>query len=398
MDQLFQILFSLGGFQGTLLAAFLFSIKVNKISNRLLGLLTLFWGIFLFSFAFQSEGMYLRFPHLLKTFYHLLFAFSPLLYLQIKYLLGNYKKFNFSDLIHFLPLAISILLHMHFYLLSGEEKIFMIRNKTPYYEILQIIGDEVIAIQGIIYSILALRLLASYKKNIIYYQSNIDKRIIKITSFGVSLVLISWVIGIVGIHLDYLQIDTGIYLFIAAYLVLVLVIYVISYSAIWSPEIYKLDTNQIKPHSPKNQLHVQGNSDTIVNKQNFSDDHLHAGSDHMDEEDSILNDKLISCMEAEKPYLNPEISLSELADKIGVTRNQLSGIINQNHQVNFYEFINHYRILEVKRLMADPANKNLKLISLAYDAGFNSKASFNRIFKQMTEMTPSQYYSLQQVN
>ena len=64
--------------------------------------------------------------------------------------------------------------------------------------------------------------------------------------------------------------------------------------------------------------------------------------------------------------------------------------------MNFYEFINQYRIDEVKRLMDDPANKHLKLISLAYDAGFNSKASFNRIFKQMTEMTPSQYYSLQE--
>ena len=98
-------------------------------------------------------------------------------------------------------------------------------------------------------------------------------------------------------------------------------------------------------------------------------------------------------MENEKPYLNPELSLSELANSLNISRNQLSGIINQLHKINFYEFINQYRIKEVKQLMEDPSNKHLKLISLAYDAGFNSKSSFNRIFKQITNMTPSKFIS-----
>jgi len=90
------------------------------------------------------------------------------------------------------------------------------------------------------------------------------------------------------------------------------------------------------------------------------------------------------------------LSLQELADNLEVKRHQLSSIINQKHNKNFYEFINQYRIEEVKAMMTNPKNKHLKLISLAYDAGFNSKASFNRIFKQMTNMTPSQFISTQQ--
>jgi AraC-like DNA-binding protein len=106
-----------------------------------------------------------------------------------------------------------------------------------------------------------------------------------------------------------------------------------------------------------------------------------------------VNKKLIEYMEKEMPFLDPDLTLPELAKSLDVSRNLLSNVINQKHGLNFYQFVNQYRVEEVKKLMADPANSNLKLISLAYDAGFNSKASFNRIFKQMTKMTPSEYYS-----
>jgi AraC-like DNA-binding protein len=100
-------------------------------------------------------------------------------------------------------------------------------------------------------------------------------------------------------------------------------------------------------------------------------------------------------MENDKPYLKFNLNLAELAEMVNLTRNQLSFVINQKHRMNFNEYINSYRIEEVKRLMVDPANQHLKLMSLAYDAGFNSKASFNRIFKKLTDMTPSQYFTME---
>ena len=59
--------------------------------------------------------------------------------------------------------------------------------------------------------------------------------------------------------------------------------------------------------------------------------------------------------------------------------------------MNFYEFVNSYPVDEIKKLLNDPEKKHFKMISLAYDTGFNSKASFNRIFKQLTNQTPSEY-------
>jgi len=396
MNEILQIILYLGSIQGLLLSVFLFSIQTNKISNRLLALLTLSWGIVLLTFALMGEGLYERFPHLLMLIDQLLFLFFPLLYLQVKYLLARHTKFHLPDLLHFLPFLISILFNMKFFLLSGEEKLFIIHNSTEYFNILEIVSNEVIAFQGVIYSILASRLIKAYQKKIREYESTVDKSIIKVLYIGISLILFSWIIGIIGLHLDYLNIDTGINYFAYTYLVLVIVIYVISYSVVKSPEIFKLDINTIRNNSLVNK-------NLILKPKKSKQDSTDKIDDKNSEDQSIqdpllitINEQLIQYMENEKPFLNPELNLPELANSLNISRNQLSGIINQLHKKNFYEFINQYRINEVKRLMEDPANKHLKLISLAYDAGFNSKASFNRIFKQMTNMTPSQFNSTQQ--
>jgi hypothetical protein len=146
MNQAIQIVLYLGAIQGFLLSIFLFSINSNKISNRLLGLLTIFWGVIIGSFALQSEGLYDRFPHLLKVFSQLLLLIFPLLYLQVKYLVSDHKKFNLTDLFHFLPWFVVILLNSGFYLSSGEEKLILVKNGTAYYKYLEIFVAELIAV------------------------------------------------------------------------------------------------------------------------------------------------------------------------------------------------------------------------------------------------------------
>ncbi|MCD4730821.1 MAG: helix-turn-helix domain-containing protein [Bacteroidales bacterium] len=393
MNDILQIILYLGSIQGLLLSVLLFSILTNKISNRLLALLTLSWGSVLRTFALIEEGLYARFPHLLMLIDQLLFLFFPLLYLQVKYLLTRHTKFHLPDLLHFLPFLISILFNIEFFLLSGEEKLYIVHNSTEYFNILEIVSNEVIAFQGVIYSILAIRLIKSYQKKIREYESTVDKSIIKVLYIGISLNLFSWIIGIIGIHLDFLNIDLGINFFAYTYLVLVIVIYGISYSVVKSPEIFKLDINTIRNNSVINKNLILKPKKS---KQDSTDKNDFKNSEDQSIQDPLLitiNEQLIKYMKNEKPYLNPELSLSELANSLNISRNQLSGIINQLHKINFYEFVNQYRIKEVKQLMEDPSNKHLKLISLAYDAGFNSKASFNRIFKQITNMTPSKFIS-----
>ena len=378
-----EMLFYAGAIQGALLSVFLFSIKANRISNRLLGLLTFLWALLLLQFPLQAHGLYIDHPHLLKTISSLLFALFPLLYLHVKYLLADYKKFSTKDLWHFLPFIINILLFSDFYLMSGPEKLDLLRNRTPYYTAIQIIGDEAVALQGITYSILILIILSKYRHEIKNFQSNIDKAVLKSLTVGTVLIFISWIIGSIAVNLELLDLFENIDFFVFVYLILVLVIYFISYVAITSPEVFKLEHRTLSIDF-FTALEIVG-KDPHVNTEDEKLDDINA---NLKEE----NNSLIQFMEREKPYLNSDLGLQELADKSGILRYHLSAIIKQEHKMNFYEFINSYRVEEVKRLMVEPANRNLKLISLAYDAGFNSKASFNRIFKQITGMTPSEFF------
>ncbi|OJJ14113.1 hypothetical protein BKI52_44105 [marine bacterium AO1-C] len=98
-------------------------------------------------------------------------------------------------------------------------------------------------------------------------------------------------------------------------------------------------------------------------------------------------------MDKHKPYLNTDLSLTELARQLKLNRNQLSHLINVNTNENFYTFVNTYRVEEVKQLLASPQHQHYTILTLAYEAGFSSKSSFNRIFKNITGSTPSEYQS-----
>lgn len=92
-------------------------------------------------------------------------------------------------------------------------------------------------------------------------------------------------------------------------------------------------------------------------------------------------------------YLDPELSLTLLAEKLGLTTHELSRIINTALKKSFNDFINEYRVAEVKRRMQDPAYDGMTLLGIAYDSGFNSKSTFNLVFKKITAKTPAEYKS-----
>jgi len=387
MHQIIQFLFFLGAVQGFLLTAFLFSIKSNKLSNIFLGLLTFSWGLILLDFPIQEYGIFIKHPHLLKIIPNLLLIVSPLLYLYIKYLLSEIKRVRSIDLVHAIPYVVYTLFLIPFYIKSGPEKLELASNKDLYLSILDIIASEIISIQGLLYSFLAFKRLRKYDTIIEDYQSTVYKTPIKVLKIGTILVFLAWVLGGISIHLEYIELHPNINLFRYVYLILVLVIYIISYMSLKTPEIFKLQEGKfgipalIKFTDGKNSLDDDNDED---------DDKVADGN--QDKETDFLLEKLEVYMIEEKPYLNPELSLQELASRLEMGRNQLSALINQNHQMNFFEFVNLYRVNEVKALMELPENQKLKLISIAYDAGFNSKSSFNRIFKNQTQMTPSEYF------
>lgn len=96
-------------------------------------------------------------------------------------------------------------------------------------------------------------------------------------------------------------------------------------------------------------------------------------------------------MQHEKPYLDPELNFGILANQLKIHSHQLSKLINTHFNQNFFEFVNSYRVEEFKKQATNPKNKHISILGLALDSGFNSKASFNRIFKNSTGITPSEF-------
>ena len=104
-----------------------------------------------------------------------------------------------------------------------------------------------------------------------------------------------------------------------------------------------------------------------------------------------LFQKLKLHMSENKPYLEEDLSLNILASQLNITTNQLSQVINQSSSSNFFNFINNYRVETAKEKLKDPAFAHYSILAIGFDSGFKSKSSFNKIFKDTTGKTPSDY-------
>ena len=100
---------------------------------------------------------------------------------------------------------------------------------------------------------------------------------------------------------------------------------------------------------------------------------------------------LIRLMKTGKPYLDPQLTLTRLSEQLDMKPKDLTVVLNQRLQTRFYDFLNKYRVQEAKEKLIDPGNAHLTIIALANESGFNSKSSFNSVFKKHVNMTPRNF-------
>jgi len=100
---------------------------------------------------------------------------------------------------------------------------------------------------------------------------------------------------------------------------------------------------------------------------------------------------LLEVMQSERPYLEADLTLGKLAERVGIHQNYLSRIINEHREQSFNDFVNQYRIEEACRRLLSPADKDLTILQIAYETGFYSKSVFNSAFKKFTGQTPSEF-------
>jgi AraC-like DNA-binding protein len=104
-----------------------------------------------------------------------------------------------------------------------------------------------------------------------------------------------------------------------------------------------------------------------------------------------LKEHIHKALAEDKIYLDPDLSLASFAKQIGTSPAMLSAAINMLYEKNFRNLINEYRVEEVKQKLTEPAYAHLSILGIALDSGFNSEASFYRIFKSSTSLSPKEY-------
>ena len=138
-------------------------------------------------------------------------------------------------------------------------------------------------------------------------------------------------------------------------------------------------------HSIKQERIQEVRSDEESNHQSYQKSGLNK------EEALTILENLKSLMLADQPYLDSQLHLASLAEKVEVSTHKLSQVINEYLNKNFFDFVNDYRIDKVKELLSDPANNRFKILSLAYDSGFSSKSTFYNLFKKTEGTTPAEF-------
>jgi AraC-like DNA-binding protein len=127
--------------------------------------------------------------------------------------------------------------------------------------------------------------------------------------------------------------------------------------------------------------------------QNINQPIKYASSTLTRKQSAALKEKLEAYMDKHEAYLQSQIRIKDLADLTGISSHQISQVLNESFNQNFYEFINTYRVKKAIALIQDPQNSSLTLSAIGYEAGFNSKTTFYEAFKKATGTTPAQYKS-----
>ncbi|PHS06577.1 MAG: AraC family transcriptional regulator [Kordia sp.] len=369
----------IAGISIALFISFLLISKKNKSNtDQLLITWMLLTAIHLFLYYITYTKDIFQYPFLLGIELPMPLLHGVLLYLYIATVTSQLPQKKGLLILHFFPIIATYLYLITFFMLSVAEKIYVIKNNGAGYELFSSILSTTISISGAIYVLWSYILLRKYKR--IVHNNNQESK--KVNTKWLQLLIGG--LGVIWIVVIFTEKEPLIFLSV------VLFVFSISFYGIKQGNIFTLtkSDNPIKTQSTEIKP-IQKLQKLITIKEVPKEKYAKSGL--KEEASEKLFQELTLLMTHKTIYQNGELSVGELASILKVHPNYLSQIINEREGINFYEYVNHFRVEEFKRLITIPKNQKITLLSLAYDCGFNSKSSFNRYFKKSTGQTPSQY-------
>ena len=365
--------------QGAFLAfIYLSSKKHSKLANSLLGL-------FLLVIIYEGTLSFLPFDHILGySFYYFAFPEVKLLYplLFFHYILEkidrseHYWKFL---KIHYLLAAVVAgitLVNVFLFVRQGKqlqdllaketvELVFMIQQYYAFFLIIAVL-------------IVAIREVTRYKK--VVQKEYSDYEMLNINwlwrlIFAVVPIILVWGVDLTRIALghrnssDFELVTWGF---------VVIFIYFVSYQAYKHKNLFEgieEKPTEVSDKLPKSKYKERASNNPVLGLS----------------EDQEMIQRIKTHMETEAPYLDASLSIYQLARQLNIPVRELSLLINHKLNKHFFDFVNEYRVKKAMEILRDPGNNKITVLEILYEVGFNSKSSFNTVFKKYTGKTPTQY-------
>jgi len=367
----FSAIILLGTFLGLTVGLFLLFIKSSKNqANLFLGTSVLAFTIYLLPGFIQGIGWNDYFPYTINLGLFSPFLIGPMAYFYVKACTQKSFRLAGKMWLHLLPFLIHLIYSYEFFLLDDAARIEM---QTKLYATGELYEERFWLVAKVfhnfIYFIFSAQIVFQYRKHIEEVSSSIDKNFHRwLWVFSSSLLIPVFVISAVIIK-DYRA--SSLSLMATSIFVYIFAVYL---AALFKPEIFHAFPHRIpKPLQDKN-----------IKKK-------YENSNLKDAQKEKLIAKLQQYIQEEKPYQEPELTLTDLAERVHIPSNYLSQVINEKMDCTFMDFINQHRVEEAKDKLKNEKFSHYTIIAVAYEVGFNSKSAFYAAFKKHAKTTPSEF-------
>ncbi|WP_212390068.1 helix-turn-helix domain-containing protein [Pukyongia salina] len=277
------------------------------------------------------------------------FSYGPLLYLYTKTLIYQSFDFKAKHLLHFIPVVLILIISGFGYSTCS-------------------VGGFLMYISLVLYIVLAILEIINYRKIIRETQSTLNQTDLVWLQWTLILFSIALLLDVVNEFLLSMYLVGGIS---SIHLTIVVLVNWMFYKGLKQPQIF-LGITPMDVEVLRDKKNKPARLDPNIN-----------------EKEEL--EKIESFMKANDYFTNPQLNLKDLADHLNIAPRHLSYLINTFHRKNFMSFINDFRIEKAKTRLSKPEDPKETVLEVMYDVGFNSKSSFNTLFKQNTGLTPSEY-------
>jgi AraC-like DNA-binding protein len=390
--------------QGLLVLAVLWARRQNRSANRLLALAILAISVSSAYVLYLRTGFYERHPRWLFVIDTLPALYGPAFYLYARALTGAASP---RPWLHFVPFGLYTLVELPRLLMGPEDKLqTFLSEKLSGGSELQLAAALAFDVLGLCYFGAALLHVHSYRRSLAGRFSNFDRINLGWLKWLLSALIVLWLgsmIGYVSEHALLVYVHAG----------LGIVIYAIAYRNVVQPQILAAPTEEpvavsasagLNDAVAQDRSSAEGTADperiSILDLQipslTGAEDVQAAPFKNLKarlkpEQTQAVAQRIEQLFETERPYLDPELALTVLAGRLDLPPYQLSQVLNDHFAKSFYDFVNQYRVEELKRRLSDPAHASDKILRVGRDCGFTTHAMLNANFRKHAGMTPREY-------